>query len=157
MTNIAGKLAKIIPGGGAAETPIGLLGDTINLTGTIIKEKDLKKFTKHFQEILDKDKKNLPLFDGNCLSLINTVWKDNKTNQGEIVSTIIKTLNLERTKISPFSDDYNVFSQSVSGIWQGRSSLPLEEIKSSIESVINNFQELKQKLQDQKKQLTDQE
>jgi hypothetical protein len=73
MTNIAGKLANIIPGGGVAEAPVGLLGDVINLTGTIIKEKDLPKFTKVFQEILAKDKKNLSLFDSNYLSLINTV------------------------------------------------------------------------------------
>ncbi|CAG8699603.1 5272_t:CDS:2, partial [Ambispora leptoticha] len=41
MTNIASKLANIIPGGGVVEAPIGILGDTINLTGNIIKEKDL--------------------------------------------------------------------------------------------------------------------
>jgi hypothetical protein len=73
MTNIAGKLANIIPSGGVAEAPIGLVGDIINLTGTIIKEKDLEKFTKQFQAILAQDKKNLSLFDGNYLSLINVI------------------------------------------------------------------------------------
>jgi len=73
MTNIAGKLAKIIPGGGVAEAPIGIVGDIINLTGTIIKGKDLDKCNKAFQEILTKDKKNLSLFDGNYLSLTNAI------------------------------------------------------------------------------------
>jgi len=73
MTNIAGKLASIIPGGGVVEVPVGLVGDTINLTGTIIQDKILEKFTKQFQEILAKDKKNLSLFDSNYLTLINTV------------------------------------------------------------------------------------
>jgi len=152
MMNIAGKLAGIIPGGGIAEAPIGLVGDTINLTGTIIQGKDLEKFTKQFQEILAKDKKNLSLFDGNYLSLVNTVWEDNKTSQGEIVSTIINTLN----ELSPFSNDHNAFTQSVSGTWQGRTSLELGEMKSSLEAIINNFQELKQRLQGQKEQLSKQ-
>jgi DNA repair exonuclease SbcCD ATPase subunit len=156
MTNIAGKLAKIIPGGGVAEAPIGILGDTINLTGTIIKEKDLEKFTKQFQTILDKDKKNLSLFDGNYLSLINTVWEDSKTSQGAIVSTIISTLNLVKTELNPFSNDYDAFNHSVSGIWQGRSSIDLGEMKSSLEAVINNFQELKQRLKNEKEQLGNQ-
>ncbi|CAI2168955.1 2372_t:CDS:2 [Funneliformis geosporum] len=86
MTNIAGKLASIIPGGGVVEVPIGLLGDTINLTGTIIQGKDLEKFTKQFQEILVSDKKNLSLFD-----------------------------DLKKTEQSPFSDENDVLSQSVSG------------------------------------------
>jgi len=73
MTNIAGKLASIIPGGGVVEAPIGVVGDVINLTGTIIQGKDLEKFTKQFQTILAQDKKNLSLFDGNYLSLINVI------------------------------------------------------------------------------------
>ncbi|CAG8557447.1 324_t:CDS:2, partial [Racocetra persica] len=154
MTNIAGKLASIIPGGGVAEAPLGILGDTINLTGTIIQGKLLDKFTKQFQEILAKDKKNLSLFDGNYLELRNIIWGDEKTSRGEIVADIIKTLKLERTKISPFSDDYNAFSQSVSGIWQSRSSIDLGEMKSSIEAVINDFAKLKQKLQEEKEQLS---
>jgi len=157
MTNMASKLASIIPGGGVAEAPIGLVGDTINLTGTIIQGKDLAKFTKQYQEILDKDKKNLSLFDSNYLSLINAVWEDNKASQGEIISTIIEVLDLKKTELSPFSNDHDAFSQSISGTWQGRSSLPLEEMKSSIEAMINNFQELKQKLQDQKEQLSKQD
>jgi len=156
MTNIAGKLASIVPGGGVAEVPIGLVGDTINLTGTIIQGKDLEKFTKQFQEILAKDKKNLSLFDSNYLSLINTVWEDNKTSQGKKVSTIIEILDLKMTVLNPFSDDHNAFSQSFSGTWQGRSSLELGEMKSSIEAVINNFNELKQRLQDQKEELSKQ-
>jgi len=156
MMNITGKLASIIPGGGVAEVPAGIIGDTINLTGTIIKEKDLTKFTKVFQEILAKDKKNLSLFDGNYLSLISTIWEDNKTSQGEIVSTIINTLNLVKTDLSPFSNDYNAFSQSISGIWQSRSFLELEEMKNSIEAVVNNFNELKKRLKSEKEELSKQ-
>ncbi|CAG8453279.1 3893_t:CDS:2 [Ambispora gerdemannii] len=125
MTNIAGKLANIIPGGEVAEAPIGIVGDVINLTGTIIKGKDLEKYTKQFQEILAKDKKNLFLFD-------------------------------VKSELSPFSNDHNAFDHSVCGIWQGRSSIELREMKSSIEAIINNFNELKKKLQTQKGQLSKQ-
>src|ERR1700722_1038966 len=35
MMGITSKIAKAIPGGGVAETPIGIIGDTINLTGNV--------------------------------------------------------------------------------------------------------------------------
>jgi len=116
VMNITSRLANIIPDGGVAEVPIGLAGDAINLTGNIIKEKGLKKFAKQFQEILAKDKKNLSVFDGSYLSLVNIVWGDKGSEQSEVISTIIKTLNLVKTELSPFSNDYDAFNKSVSGI-----------------------------------------
>src|SRR5207247_1611342 len=42
MMNITGKLANIIPGGGIAESSLGLAGDAINLAGTVIEGTVLK-------------------------------------------------------------------------------------------------------------------
>jgi len=70
---ITSKLTKIIPGGGLVETPIGIIGDITNLAGTIIEGRNLEKCTKAFQEILTRDKKNLPLFDEYYESLVKTI------------------------------------------------------------------------------------
>jgi hypothetical protein len=73
VMGITGKLANIIPGGGVAEVPMGIIGDTINLAGTIIKEKDLAKLTKQFQTTQSQDEKKLSLFDENYQSLTKTI------------------------------------------------------------------------------------
>jgi len=73
VMGITGKIAKIIPGGGVAEEPLGIVGDVVSLTGTIIQEKNLDKCIKEFQRILAEDEKSLPLFDENYRSLTQAI------------------------------------------------------------------------------------
>jgi hypothetical protein len=63
LMGITNKLAGLVPGGAIAQTSVGILGDTIDLAGTIHQEKNLKQCLKKLQEILTKDKKALTLFD----------------------------------------------------------------------------------------------
>jgi len=155
MTNIAGKLASIIPGGGVAETPVRILGDTINLTGTIVQGKDLEKFTKQFQAILAQDEKNMFLFDESYQLLIKAIWYETSNNsQGEITTTIIEILKLVKSKQVLFSKEHNVFN--ISDIWKSRPSLELGEMKNAILLLKKDLERFEQEAQQERNQLTKQ-
>ena len=107
IMNITSKIANTIPTGGTVETPLGILGDTINLAEAIIQEKNLKQCIKKLQQIFAKDKESLSLFDENYRSLTQSIGLDN--GQGEITKNIIDTLQLDQTQLRPFSINHDVF------------------------------------------------
>ncbi|WP_172575259.1 leucine-rich repeat domain-containing protein [endosymbiont GvMRE of Glomus versiforme] len=152
MMGITSKLTNVIPGGGVVETPLGILGDTINLAGTVIQEKNLKKCLKKFQEVFDKDKESLSLFDESYRSLIQTIWSGNE--QGEITRNIIDTFRLDKTQLRSFSDNYNVFK--VGEVWEKNlPNLNLEELKAFLEKIDSSLSDFRQKFQQQKKNLAE--
>jgi len=154
VMGITSKIAKTAPGGGVAETPLGIIGDIANLVATIKKESDLKQCIKEFQEILAKDGENLTLLKKGYWSLIQVIWPDNE--QGEVTKTIIDTFQLDRTQLRPFANQ-DVF-QAGGGIWEKNLfNLNSEQLKSFVKELNKSLGDFRQEFEKQKNQLAQQE
>lgn len=152
MMNITSKIAKTISGGGVAETPLGILGDTINLANSLLQEKNSKNYIKKLKEILDQDKKNLSLFDEHYSHLEKTLWRQETS---EITKLIVNTLSLFKDKSYPFSTDQNAYK--LGQVWE--SDLPnlnLEQLRNILENLNKSLNDYQQEFQSQKRQLSEQ-
>jgi hypothetical protein len=75
-------------------------------------------------------------------------------DKSKIITVIVDTLNLEKTRLHLFNDQHGIFKDS--GIWQGRSSIELGEMKSAIEAIISKLNQFKNNFQQEKEQLSQQ-
>ncbi|CAJ0912271.1 9070_t:CDS:2 [Entrophospora sp. SA101] len=101
MMGITSKIAKAIPGGEVAETSMGIIGDTINLTGTLIQEKNLKNIAEPSRVTMETIKilalvkdKPYPFSADHDVFKVGEIWESNLLNLSlEELKTFLEKLD----------------------------------------------------------------
>jgi len=148
LMGITSKIAGSVPGGGIAQSSLGIIGDIASLTGAIIQDKDLEKCQREFKEILKQDQENLALFWTGYQSLTQVIWPNN--SQREMTKTIVNTLRLKNVNQTTFYDKHRVQE------WKLFSDNS-EQLKDFVVELYENLKNFREDFQEQRNQLTEQE
>jgi hypothetical protein len=153
LTGIGSKIAGAIPKGTIAQNSLGIIGDTISLATNITQERNLEKYRQKLQEILTKDKEALNLFDSYYHPLTKTIWNNQDSS---ITTQIIKTLDLKKERLYPFSQEQDPF-KGIFGKEKGLVNFSSDQLKDFLIKLENNLKEFQQSFQKQRDQLAQQD